>query len=187
MPIARVFIPWHHCPTVPNPTICLAIHAVSYTPRFALPPPPTTTPPPPTPVHIALPTAFDPLAMLASSSSMMSDFELSCGVATPVSALKAGIVFPCSPSSPQPEAPAAAATPPPLIPRSMDIHVHSSRRKVPVDSLPLSPSPPSLPGRRSPPPSASPIQDNITLELECRKETSNRIFREREWLAYVAV
>jgi hypothetical protein len=93
--------------------------------------------------------------MLASSITVPPDFELPRKSATPISTLHAGTMFPRA-SSPRMTHAADTASPSPLIPRAVDIHVHSGRGKASADHR--SPSPPPSPGHRFTPPTASPIR-----------------------------
>ncbi|CAL5061468.1 unnamed protein product [Urochloa decumbens] len=137
MPVARMLTPWpRRQPTVPVPACRVAVQAVLFSPRsFPLPPRPTS-PPPPSPAKIHTPSAFDPLAMLASSSSEAPDFELP-RMPPPATTLAAGMAYPRASRS-------ATHSPP------VDIHVVDARGKRPaVPNRALSPR--ASPGRRSPP------------------------------------
>ncbi|CAO2194895.1 unnamed protein product [Urochloa humidicola] len=163
MPIARVLTPMprHRRPTIPNPSQRATVNAVPFSPRSTSPPPPTA-PPPPTPEHLhaTLAAAFDPLCLIPSSSSGEPDFELPKKKGqTAVDTLKAGTVAPRSPrrvSAHEAKGEPPASPPRQVYPRSVDIHVVSSRGKAPVNFTSLPSSVPPSPERRSPPRAESP-------------------------------
>ncbi|CAN6210020.1 unnamed protein product [Urochloa humidicola] len=170
MPIARVLtpIPRRRRPTVPNHSARAIVNAVPFSPRArSTVPPRPTSPPPPTPEHLhaVVAAAFNPMCLIPSSSSGEADFELpkkTAAGANAVETLKAGTALPRQPSRSQDkdkgkqmEAERAPAQPPAVVfPRSVDLHVVTSRGKAPVSTVTTS-LPPS-PGRRSPPSPASP-------------------------------
>ncbi|CAN6308352.1 unnamed protein product [Urochloa humidicola] len=160
-------MPRRRRPTVPNPSKRATVNAVPFSPRSTSPPPPTA-PPPPTPEHLhaVLAAAFDPSCLIPSSSSGVPDFELPRQNLNAVDKLKVGTVAPRSLwRAPSEKAKEKKAVDPPrqVFPRSVDIHVVSTRGKAPVCTpTPGGSSTPS-PGRRSPPraespPSAAPAQ-----------------------------
>ncbi|CAO2150256.1 unnamed protein product [Urochloa humidicola] len=146
MPIARMLTPWpRRQPTVPVPASCAPVHAVPFSPRSASPPPPTTPPPPPTPASYPTPPAFNPLNLIASSSSTALDFELP-KLPSPAATLATGTVLPRALRSPRSPDPRPA----------VDIHVVDNRGKGPEEPVRVFTSRGTSPVRRSPPSPASP-------------------------------
>ncbi|RLN12522.1 hypothetical protein C2845_PM09G11070 [Panicum miliaceum] len=138
MPIASVLTPMpRRHPTVLVLASRGTVRAVPFSPRSATPPPPTTPPPPPTPTsEVHLPAAFDALSLIASSSSVTSDFERPRPRAA---ALAAGTVFPRT---------ARAAV--------IEIHAMDARGKAPASIMHDVRSNASSGGHRTPPAADSP-------------------------------
>lgn len=90
MPMARTLTPHPRLPTVPVPASHAEVQAVPFSLRSTSPPSASTPPPPPTPASVFVPAAFDPLNMIASSSTAAPlDFELP-RLPSPVATLAAG-------------------------------------------------------------------------------------------------
>ncbi|CAN6304688.1 unnamed protein product [Urochloa humidicola] len=151
--------PWPRRPTVPVPAGRVPVQPVPFSNAditrlsSATPPPPTSAPPSsPLLTPPPFPPAFNPLNLIASSSSSAPDFQLQ---PTPTTA--ATTTPPSPPTAPRPPPLTSTSPPPPNpLPPLLEVHCTTSpSRPTPVR---ISVSHDAGSGGRSPPSEASPVR-----------------------------
>ncbi|CAL4887507.1 unnamed protein product [Urochloa decumbens] len=153
MPVSRLLTPWpHRQPTVPASAVRAPAHAVPFSPSSSTPPL-ATPPPPPTPAYTSTPSslAFNPLHMVASTSTAVLDVQLP-KLPSPSATLASGTVLPRALRTPRSPCPGP----------SVDIHVVDAKGKGPALPVCSFESQGASPERRSPPSPASPVPSRAT-------------------------